>query len=164
MAKQSNEKLDKPKKGKGTRKIRRECVVCGKRIYVTVYEDGYYRGGHFFGKIGLPIEGTGEYKKVGTSKILGDKIDVVEWTGKEKKMEYWECNACYEQSMHECWLSEKIEALYGKRCPDYEKDCPSCQAWSVYDTIKEARGILKGSRFNSKRFFEQKQEDKELEK
>jgi len=34
----------------------------------------------------------------------------------------------------------------------------------VEDSIKEARGILKGSRFNSKRFFEQKQEDKELER
>ncbi len=32
------------------------------------------------------------------------------------------------------------------------------------DAIKEARGILKGSRFNTETFLEQKQEDKELEK
>ena len=32
------------------------------------------------------------------------------------------------------------------------------------DSIKEARGILKGSRFNSKTYFHQKQTDKELEK
>jgi hypothetical protein len=32
------------------------------------------------------------------------------------------------------------------------------------DSIKEARGILKGSQFNSKKYFVQKQEDKELEK
>jgi hypothetical protein len=31
------------------------------------------------------------------------------------------------------------------------------------DIIKEARGILKGSRFNSKSYFQQKRRDKELE-
>lgn len=31
------------------------------------------------------------------------------------------------------------------------------------DIIKETRGMLKGSRFNTKAYFEQKQKDKELE-
>jgi hypothetical protein len=31
------------------------------------------------------------------------------------------------------------------------------------NAIKEARGILKGSRYNTKKYFEQKQKDKELE-
>ena len=34
----------------------------------------------------------------------------------------------------------------------------------VEDTIKNTRGILKGSRFNTKTFFGQKQRDKELER
>jgi hypothetical protein len=32
-------------------RINRQCVVCGGRIQVTVYEDGSYRGGHYFGKM-----------------------------------------------------------------------------------------------------------------
>jgi len=31
------------------------------------------------------------------------------------------------------------------------------------DIIKETRGILKGSRFNSKTYFDQKQKEKELD-
>lgn len=128
----AKKKMDK---AKGIRKRRRECAICGKRIYVTVYEDGHYRNGHFFGKLELPVEGTGEYKKIGTSKLLGLKADVVEWTGKEKKVEYWECNSCYEEGVHDAWLEEKIEELYGERCLDYEAGCPCCQAWSLYDII-----------------------------
>ena len=110
---------------------------------ITVYEDGHYRKGHYFGKLKLPIEGTGRYKKTGTSQILGRKIDVVEWVGKEKGVEHWECDDCYEEAGHEEWLEQIIEKLYGKRCPDYEKGCGCCQAWDIYDTIlDENRGKL----------------------
>ena len=34
----------------------------------------------------------------------------------------------------------------------------------VEDSIKKARGILKGSRFNTKAYFMQKEKDKELER
>ncbi len=120
---------------KTTKKINRKCVVCGKNIKITLYEDRNYRNGHFFGKIKIPIKGAGEYKKVGTSKLFGKKINVVKWTGKEKKAEYWECNTCFEEAMHEDWLEQMIKKLYGKKCPDYEKDCGCCQAWNIYETI-----------------------------
>jgi len=122
-------------KARKVKKITRKCSICGKRMKITVYEDGYYRNGHYFGKLKLPIKGTGKYKKTGTSQIFGKKIDVVEWNGKEKEIEYWECDACYEESGHEEWLEQIIEKLYGKRCPDYEKGCACCQAWDIYDTI-----------------------------
>ncbi|MBN2517297.1 MAG: hypothetical protein JXB14_00470 [Candidatus Altiarchaeota archaeon] len=61
------------------RKIWRSCIVCGKRIVITVYKDGHYRGGEFFGKHDIPIEGTGEWKRIGTWKFLafGSQITVV---------------------------------------------------------------------------------------
>tara|TARA_Y100000310_G_scaffold49097_1_gene45427 strand:- start:271 stop:507 length:237 start_codon:yes stop_codon:yes gene_type:complete len=73
----------------------KKCVVCRKRIKINLDKKGHYDNGHYFGKVNVPIKGTGKYKKVGTSKILGEKIDVVKWTGKEKQAEYWECNECY---------------------------------------------------------------------
>ena len=121
-------------KHKKIRKITRKCLVCGKKILVRVCRDGYCRNGQYFGTIEVPI-GKGEYKKIRTTKIAGQKIDVAEWTGKKKEVEYWECNACFEESAHECWLEQITEKLYGEKCKDYEKGCACCQAWSVYDTI-----------------------------
>lgn len=126
-----------------TEKMMRKCVVCGKKIKINVDEKGHYDTGHYFGKLKLPIKGTGEYNKVGTTRLLKRQVQVVEWTGKEKEVEYWECNKCYEEAMHENWLEEMIEKLYGERCKDYEPGCACCQAWDVYDTIiKENRGEL----------------------
>ena len=48
--------------------IMRNCNVCGKKIKVNIYPNRKYRGGHYFGKIK---------------------------TEKNKKVEYWECPACY---------------------------------------------------------------------
>ena len=118
------------------RKIVRKCLVCGKSIKVKVYEDGHYNNGHYYNKIKLPIKGTGKYKKVGTTKIGKHKIDVADWTGKEKEIEYWECNECFDEASYEGWLEETLEKLYGKRCRDYEKDCACCRAWDIYDIIR----------------------------
>jgi hypothetical protein len=41
----------------------------------------------------LPV-GKGKYVEVGERKICGRKCEVVKWTGKEKKVEYWECEKC----------------------------------------------------------------------
>lgn len=119
---------------KKTRTLYRKCTVCGKRIRVKVYPDRHYTGGHYFNKLKIPM-GKGEYKKVGKSNILGKKVNVVKWTGKEKEIEYWECNTCYEEAMHEYWLETMLEELYGEKCEDSEKDCTCCRAWEVYDTI-----------------------------
>ena len=130
-------------KRKDKKIIYRNCLVCGKKIRIIVYRDGHYTNSRYFSKLKIPLKGTGKYKKVGTSELLGKKVDVIKWTGKEKEVEYWECSNCYEEALHETWLEEIIEKLYGKRCPDYEKGCACCQAWNVYDTIiDENRGRL----------------------
>lgn len=120
------------------RKIIRKCFVCGKSIRIKVYEDGHYNNGHYYNKIKLPIEGTGDYKKVGTTKIGKHKIDFVDWTGKKKEIEYWECKECFDEASHEGWLEKALEKLYGKRCRDYEVDCACCRAWEIYDIIRKA--------------------------
>jgi hypothetical protein len=76
--------------------ITRKCVVCGKNFEITLLENSKYEGGHYFGKIEIPI-GEGEHKVIGQSDILGKdkKVDVVEWTGESKEIEYWECDDCY---------------------------------------------------------------------
>jgi len=117
------------------RKVKRNCVVCGKAINVILLGKRY-KNGHYFGKIKLPIK-PGEYKKIGTTKIGKFKIGVVKWTGKHKKVEYWECNNCFKEAAHECWLEEKIEKLYGKKCKDHEPGCPTCNAWFLYKTVLE---------------------------
>lgn len=121
----------------------RRCVSCGKKIKINILDKkGHYDNGHYFGKMKLPI-GKGKYKKIGTDKLFNKKVDIVKWTGKEKEVEYWECNKCYEEAMHENWLEEMIEKLFGKRCKDFNKDCACCQAWNIYDTIIDSnRGKL----------------------
>lgn len=117
------------------RKVWRTCAVCGKRIVIIVYKDRKYRGGEYFGIHKVPVEGTGEYKKIDTFKMDDIEGDIVEWTGKEKEFEYWECPDCYQEAICEDWLEQKITELYGKRCSDYEPHCTLCSAWFLYDQI-----------------------------
>ncbi|MBS3057313.1 MAG: hypothetical protein J4415_01655 [Candidatus Diapherotrites archaeon] len=121
------------------RNIKRKCLVCGRQINLFLYKNGKYSAGHYFGKLKPPIKGTGEYKKIAMTKIGTKKYPVVKWTGKEKELEYWECDKCFDEAMHEQWLEERIRKLFGKRCPDYYSGCLVCEAWSIYDTIRELR-------------------------
>ena len=36
------------------------------------------------------------------------------------------------------WI-ERIEQLFGPRCPDYEPDCPCCFVWALLDWAREQR-------------------------
>jgi len=74
-------------------KIKRGCIICEKGLIINVNKDGTYDEGYFFGKMKFPI-GKGKNVKVGTMKILGRKIDTVKWNGKEREVEYWECDKC----------------------------------------------------------------------
>jgi hypothetical protein len=123
------------------RRIIRKCLVCGKKILARVDRKGNYDNGHYFGKLKLPVKGTGKWENKGSMKIGKIKAGVVHWTGKEKEHEYWECNACFDEAVHECWLEEKIEKYYGERCKDFEPTCFCCQAWAVYDAIREERKV-----------------------
>lgn len=83
----------------------RKCLICGKRLRITLYPDRYYRGGHYFNKLKIPI-GKGKYKKVGIFKFGGRSYPVVKWTGNERKVEYWECDHCYHDGKNEEWLKK----------------------------------------------------------
>ncbi|MGA1820094.1 MAG: hypothetical protein ACMUHU_03695 [Thermoplasmatota archaeon] len=74
--------------------IERKCIVCGKKLSIQLKDNGEYSGGHYFGKIEIPV-GPGEYRKVGRSKLLDMDFGVVEWTGEYLEEEYWECDACF---------------------------------------------------------------------
>ena len=39
-------------------------------------------------------------------------------------------------------IEEAIEFYWGERCPDTEKDCVTCQAWSEYDTLRLALRLV----------------------
>lgn len=76
--------------------MKRKCAVCGKKLEIKVYKNRKYEGGYYFGKIDIPV-GKGEWRKIGKSQLLGKLVDVVEWNGKEKKVEYWECERCFRE-------------------------------------------------------------------
>jgi len=76
--------------------IERECLVCGKRLKIRLKDNGEYRGGHYFGILKIPT-GDGEHKKIKRTKIGDMEVDVVEWTGEHQKIEYWECDDCYQE-------------------------------------------------------------------
>ncbi len=38
---------------------------------------------------------------------------------------------------------EEIIKDWGERCPEYDKDCSSCQIWKMYDDMKQARKIVR---------------------
>lgn len=118
--------------------IKRKCLDCGKQLKIKVYPDKHYHGGHYFSTLNVPV-GKGEYKEVSKSKLFGKKVSVVKWTGKNKKVEHWECNKCFKEAEYESWLEEKIEKLFGKKCPNYEKGCACCQAWAVVETIEDPK-------------------------
>lgn len=124
--------------------INRSCVVCGDRIQIKVGANGRYDNGHFFGVIKVPIKRTGKYRRVGSSKVLGRAVPVVKWTGKERDLEYWECDLCYDAAARESWFEKRIEKYYGQRCPDSEPSCACCDAWARYDKIVK-RNLLRGN-------------------
>lgn len=34
--------------------------------------------------------------------------------------------------------AEEVTRFWGERCPDYEPECPCCQAWALFDGRAEA--------------------------
>ncbi len=73
--------------------LKRDCLICGKEIKIRLNKDRTYSGGHYFGKMNFPL-GKGKYLRIGKTDLLGKEVDIVKWNGKEKKIEYWECNKC----------------------------------------------------------------------
>lgn len=72
--------FSKPKKPIRAR-INRRCLVCGRRIQVTVYEDDSYCGGEYFGR--MP-EFAMRKRPGGYDPLVAEEI----WRHSD---EYWEC-------------------------------------------------------------------------
>lgn len=69
--------------------IERECLPCGRRLRITVHEDGSYEGGHYFGTLKIPKESLENASIVRTSpNFRGEKNGMV-------LIEYWECDECF---------------------------------------------------------------------
>ena len=82
-----------------SKKIGKQCAVCGNKIKVTIYNDKSYRDGYYFGKIPICSKKEKEKsRKSGTykEKIHGHIFNVCNYDPRPyKKIEYWECPACY---------------------------------------------------------------------
>lgn len=85
------------KEKKSKKKIKRNCVICGKKMSIKIDKQGKYNKGYYFGRMKLPIKGTGKYVKTGTFRHGKLKGKVVKWTGKNKEIEYWECKKCFKE-------------------------------------------------------------------
>jgi hypothetical protein len=80
-------------------RLNKTCACCGKAIRVIVYTKKDYRGGHFFGKIGLTTKKADENaRKAGFTDwnfhgliLKLYKRDPVPY----KFIEHWECPKCY---------------------------------------------------------------------
>lgn len=64
-----------------------------------------------------------------------DILAALNYAAKTLKQKIAVSSELKKKKMYEYWLEQIIEELYGKRCPDYAKECACCQAWGVYDTI-----------------------------
>jgi hypothetical protein len=65
--------------------INRRCSVCGRNIRVTVYKDGRYRGGEYFGQ--MPELAMRKRSREHEDRALASEI----WLHSD---EYWECLEC----------------------------------------------------------------------
>lgn len=72
---------------------------------------------------------TGEVKVTGLVEKYTDEF-LKDSKVKEKLVEY---QTGTNLSKFRDWINEN----FGKRCPDYEKDCPVCKTWKLYDELKE---------------------------
>ena len=76
--------------------IERICAVCGKKLNIISYENHSYEGGHYFGKIEIPVDWN-SYKIIDDNYEIypGWKVPIFEWTCECAEEEYWECDDCY---------------------------------------------------------------------
>lgn len=78
---------DLPKVDRQREKLEKVCACCGKEMNVSLYQDGRYRGGHYFGKILLRTKQ--EIKNIPMTSVVNKNLPSREYA------EYWECPKCY---------------------------------------------------------------------
>jgi hypothetical protein len=80
-------------------RVSRQCTSCGKDMTVILYTDKSYRGGHYWGKIGIyskkemEKELKSSYKEVKIGNTIARVHDYEPKT--TKYFEDWECPKCY---------------------------------------------------------------------
>ncbi len=78
--------------------VYRKCLVCGKRLKITMKDKkGHYNGAHYFGKLGIPDTKNWNRKVIGYFKIGGIKATIVNDPPIKRKVEYWECEKCFNE-------------------------------------------------------------------
>ena len=84
-------------------RVSKQCTSCEKDMTVLLYTDKTYRGGHYFGKIGIPSKKEAlKEKKSGTREVkYGDlTVHVFKYSPKVTKfIENWECPKCYRSGL-----------------------------------------------------------------
>ena len=82
-----------------SKRLKKKCSVCSRKINVIIYKNFTYRGGHYFGKIPLHTKKElGLSLKAGVKevKVAGKIIRVLKNDPKPYSYaEYWECPKCY---------------------------------------------------------------------
>jgi len=130
--------------------LAKKCVVCGKRMKVEIDDKTrvILTKGIFYTKMKLPDKGAKIIKEWEEDLFDdGKKIKVVEYD-KYKEVEYWECPRCCadeiiteETGINLYLFKQWIKKNFGKRCRDYVKGCPVCDAYVLYAHLKEMLDI-----------------------
>lgn len=80
-------------------RLNRTCSCCGKPLKVIIYSDKSYRGGHYWGKIGLTTKKADREALKAGSHPWNFHGMILQVTNKEpvpyKYIEDWECFKCY---------------------------------------------------------------------
>jgi len=66
--------------------LERECMSCGRKLRIEVYDDGTYSGGHYFATLKIPKESLTNPSS--SPNYRGEKGGAV-------LIEYWECDECF---------------------------------------------------------------------
>ena len=81
------------------KKFIKDCTDCGNKIRVFLYSDKSYRGGHYFGKIGICSKKEEDKShNSGSKKIMLHGHTFYTWNYEAKPykfIEHWECPKCY---------------------------------------------------------------------
>ena len=94
-----------------SKRLIRKCSICGKKISATIYSDRSYKGGVYFGKIGMYTEKVMNKALKAGSRPANSGSKNIRVLNKDpilyKYVEYWECLKCDKEAYLES-LKEPI--------------------------------------------------------
>ena len=127
--------------------LNKKCLICGKPLKIEIDDktNKILTPGVFFTKMELPTKDAKVIKEYKSKelKINNEPVTVVEHD-KYEEVEYWECPRCCadeiiaeETGINLHLFKQWIKKDFGERCPDYEKGCPVCDVYKLYDELEE---------------------------